>query len=576
MAVTAAAAASQTPDPDRTIRIAQAVNYPNRAWFCIAAFIALVSIVNVLCHIDQALSNRRQKPPTTNNHRGRITLSRLPSATANAFRAIVFRSTFQIGSSCSVNVAELFLTAAYATLVLVWSLVHTTNTLGMKYDPKYWANIASSVATTQLPLVAALGSKNNIIAFLTGVSYEKLNYLHRMAARVLCVLIWVHASGRIKIGLVGTLSERIPWVHCGVLAITAFTILGIVSVQPLRSRNYEMFLVGHMLLVFITLMGAYFHTRGVTKGEQDHIWPTFIVWGLDRAIRVIRIIVYNTGYFKKGSSEQVAQFEVRAPNFVRVTLRRPTYLRWRPGQSAYLRIPGALSTLFESHPFTIASIDVSCKVSDTEKSDEIAKEEEGGSGSGVKELNVHDDLKTLSFLIGVRSGFTQRLLRAISVEEKQEMKVIFEGPYGSPPRLGGFGTVVLIAGGSGVSLTIPLLLDVVRRAKQGARGCTKVVFIWAIRDADCLNWVIDAIRPAIENLPSHLTVEIRVYVTTARINSTESSDEETMTEACNINGNYLDVLKFPGVDVIGGRPALEQLVKDVISQDQSGGAIAFT
>ncbi|KAG6826265.1 hypothetical protein H0H92_000516 [Tricholoma furcatifolium] len=522
---------STTPDPDRTIRIAKAVNYPNRAWFCIAGFIALVSIVNLFSRFH----NPRYRAP-----RGPIVWSRLPAATANAFRAIVFRSTLQFGSWCSLNLAELCLTAAYATLLFVWSLVNTTNTLGMKYDPKYWANIASSVATTQLPLVAALGSKNNIIAFFTGVSYEKLNYLHRMAARVLCVLIWVHAAGRIKIGLVGPFSERIPWVHCGALAATAFTLLCLVSVHPLRKRNYEFFLVAHMLLVScvpasisrpfsLTRFAAsplwaptFTHeaspegkhrlssssTHPHPRREQDHIWPTFIVWALDRTLRLIRILVYNTAYFKKGSR---AQLQVRAPNFVRVTLQRPAYLHWQPGQSAYLRIPGAFSTLFESHPFTIASIDAPPEVT---KLDDIAKEEEAD--------HTVQDGKSLSFIIGVRSGFTQRLLRAIAVEGKHQMKVIFEGPYGSPPRLDGFGTVVLIA--------------------------------------DCIDWIVDAIRPATENVPSHLTVDIRIYVTGAKINSDE--------KACGWDS--------PGVDVIGGRPDLKQLVKDVISQDQTGGAIAFT
>ncbi|KAG6853299.1 hypothetical protein C0991_005354 [Blastosporella zonata] len=559
---------AQVTDPDRTIRIAHAVNYPNSVWFCVAAFIALAALFNAASCSYQALAIRRQKPLKTSPIRGRISLSRLPTATANALRAIAFRSTFQIGSSYSINVAELFLTAAYCTLIFVWSLVNSTNSKGMKYDPKYWANISAGVASTQLSLVAALGSKNNIIGYLTGVSYEKLNYLHRMTARVLCVLIWVHAAGRIKIGLIGTVSLQISWSQCGVLAATALTILCLVSLRPLRQRHYEIFLIFHLFLVSIALLGAYFHTRGIQ--EQCHIWPAFIIWGLDRTIRGIRILIYNTGYFKTGSRDQFGQFEVLSPHLVRVTLQRPAFMRWRPGQSAYLRIPHVSSSPFESHPFTIASIDAPHNVpaiSDIQK-DEVSKEEDS------LESEIDHKTKTLSFLIGVRSGFTKRLLHA--VDKTQEMKVVFEGPYGSPPRLEGSDTVVLIAGGSGVSFTLPLLLDTVRRAKKGDVHCQKVIFIWAIRDAGSLGCFTDAIVLAIANVPPHLKVEIRVHITTARMKeSWEKSSVEDSDEEANA-GDVVDPNnpKFPGMHILSGRPDLGHLIKEKI--DQNGGAISFS
>lgn len=109
------------------------------------------------------------------------------------------------------------------------------STIGVKYDPKYWANIAGAMAALQLPLLAALGTKNNVVSCmsyhsnkfsltnmtanigLTGISFEKvnaytfylnygmlnfalqqLNYLHRMFARTVCVLLWLHMGGRVS------------------------------------------------------------------------------------------------------------------------------------------------------------------------------------------------------------------------------------------------------------------------------------------------------------------------------------------------------------------------------------------
>ncbi|KAG6907768.1 hypothetical protein DXG01_007481 [Tephrocybe rancida] len=522
------ATAKQAAD-DRIIRIALAANHPKYAWYCIAGFIAILSLINVVSLITHAFSNRRGQAATTTPLRSDISLSRLPLAAVNSFRAIAFRSTFQIGSYYSLNVAELFLTAAYINLVFIWALVNTTNVEGVKYDPKYWANIAANIVTTQLPLMVALGTKNNIIAYLTGIGYEKLNYFHRMIARVLWVLICVHASGRITIGLVGTLSLQYIWVHCGVLALSAFTTLCIVSIRPLRKRNYNTFLVVHFLMAFIILLAAYFHARGV--GEGNHIWPAFVIWGLDRAIRVIRIVASNTGYFQKGSPEQFGRIEVLSPTFVRVTLQRPTYLRWRPGQNAYLTIPNASSWLFESHPFTIAAIDAPREAYVVKGNEKDSDSKEYSSSEQEYEGKI------LTFLIGVRSGFTKRLLDA--VDKTQEMKVIIDGPYGSPPRLRGC-------------------------AKQGATDCRKVVFIWAVRDPSSIGCVLDAILPALTNTPPHLAVEIRLHIT--------SIAGDGQLDEINAGGVVPPHAKFPGLATLKGRPDLKHIIEQEIAQNN--GAIS--
>lgn len=557
--VVAVTKASQTPDPDRAIRIAQAITYPNRAWFCVAAFIAFVSACHILALIHRLT---RKKSPQRGSTRGAVSLYRLPSATMNAFRAFVFRYTVPIGSSYTLNVAEVFLTAAYTTLIFVWSLVNTTSKKGVKYDPKYWGNISGNLASLQLPLMTALGTKNNIISFLTGVSFDKLNYLHRMSARVLCVLLWVHAAGRIKVGMVKSFAWALPWIQCGVLSSTAFTILCIVSVRPLRERNYEVFLVIHFVMSFITLLAGYFHAEGILAGY--YVWPAFAIWGLDRLIRLIRIAAYNAGYFRKGSVEQFGRVEVLSPHFARITLQRPSHMHWRPGQSAYLTILSASASPFEAHPFTISTIDVPLEAPDTG---------EKGEASSPPIKNDGVVTKKLTFLIRVRSGFTKRLLDAAAKD--QEMKVILDGPYSSPPLLRGFETVVLIAGGSGVAFTLPLLLDLIHRAKRSHAECTRVVFIWAVRDANHIEWITDALVPAITGVSSNINVSIRVYVTAA-VEDAQSWDDDSVEGDEEITAGDETTrpkgLKYPGILTEQGRPDLKRLLDDEIHE--ASGAIS--
>ncbi|GAA96568.1 uncharacterized protein L969DRAFT_50335 [Mixia osmundae IAM 14324] len=54
------------------------------------------------------------------------------------------------------------------------------------------AHHAARLANVNVLLVIALASKNNAISWLTGLSYQTLNTLHRWAARVLLLLALVH------------------------------------------------------------------------------------------------------------------------------------------------------------------------------------------------------------------------------------------------------------------------------------------------------------------------------------------------------------------------------------------------
>ncbi|KAH7902887.1 hypothetical protein BJ138DRAFT_1168764 [Hygrophoropsis aurantiaca] len=58
-----------------------------------------------------------------------------------------------------------------------------------------------------------------------------------------------------------------------------------------------------------------------------------------------------------------AATELLADNVACLRLRRPPYFHWSVGQSAYLSMPSVSQLPFETHPFTIASIDSSSPVS---------------------------------------------------------------------------------------------------------------------------------------------------------------------------------------------------------------------
>ena len=71
------------------------------------------------------------------------------------------------------------------------------------------------------------------------------------------------------------------------------------------------------------------------------------------------------------------------------------------------------------------------------------------------------------------------------------MKVLVDGPYGFSPNLDKDDTVVLVAGGSGVTFTLGLLDDIVARCvKQGrAHGekTRRIEFAWCVRSYGTLS-----------------------------------------------------------------------------------------
>lgn len=161
-------------------------------------------------------------------------------------------------------------------------------------------------------------------------------------------------------------------------------------------------------------------------------------------------------------------------------------MRWVVGQHVYFHVPFLHAG---GHPFSVASICESLSPS-TDRADADAG---------------HDDGK-LVLLIRVRDGMTRRL-RDYALQQSQssssppspDATVIpspatdatntnrdteagaayplgsariyawAEGAYGNLQHLDGFETLVLFAGGSGVSFTLPVMLDVVRRAALFAR-----------------------------------------------------------------------------------------------------------
>ncbi|KIK79113.1 hypothetical protein PAXRUDRAFT_162169 [Paxillus rubicundulus Ve08.2h10] len=565
---------------DSTIHSGRDTYYPMQAWYCIGLFLFIIGVFQWTSVFYSKLAGMRSirggDPELADGSRSRkFSFSRIAVALTNAYRVIAFRWTLEFGKSYTLNMAEVFMTIAYVAFLYVWAFINTTNLEGDKLAWRYWWDRAGTLASSQFPLITALGTKNNLVSLVTGISYDKLSYIHRMATRVVFVLLWVHGGSEIvhKSKFDPEFTET--WLLCGIVSLAALSILCIISLRPVRAGAYEFFFYAHFALVAIFLACAYIHDQDNEYGYW--IYPCFAIWGLDRLLRLVRLIVFNHSYFGFHSGATMdATAELLSEDFVRLRCHRPPHFRWTPGQTAYLIMPSVSRLPFEAHPFTIASFDSDLFSSveqdktfkDTNNQRSLAKHALGSGAPFWKEL---------VFFINVRGGFTACLKEAALARRK--VKVFVDGPYGPSPDLGSYDTSVLIAGGSGVSYTLPTLLDIIEKVREGKSNCRRVVFIWAIRDANHIHWIDDTVIRALHLVPPSLSVSIHIHVTgvpvtTESLPRLEDHSEKTREDPNsdiieNQDGKAVeknkDVLNsMEAVKVENGRPNLPAILREEV------------
>ncbi|SPO25522.1 uncharacterized protein UTRI_03058_B [Ustilago trichophora] len=235
---------------------------------------------------------------------------------------------------------------------------------------------------------------------------------------------------------------------------------------------------------------------------------------------------------------------------LRLTLRTPNKMSWKPGQWVYLNIPSV--RFWESHPFTIASAhDADFPVA-TEFVDADAEK-----GLAYAEKAKGEE-RTMVLLVRCRRGFTRHLWNFVAKKRQMQIqaaadaqhgagmygmpgtamvpalgkdttgvhiRAIVDGPYGSADRTHWniHSTVVIVCGGSGVSFGMSVLehlcacmVGAMKFGKDGKGGkgflTKRVRFVWIMREFSHLQWVAAALRRCIEMVPpEHLQVDL--YVT---------------------------------------------------------------
>ncbi|KAH9169184.1 iron reductase [Lactarius sanguifluus] len=394
------------------------------------------------------------------------------------FRSVLLLSPLGVG----LNLGQILVVVIYFTVVIVCIVTNAP----LIDNP----NRAGFMALAQLPIVFLFATKNSILSLLLGPGhgYEKLNYVHRWSGRgmflgaIIHGSLWIRNHVQYNLPVLGPQKET-----SGVAAFALLCIIVLSSLRPVRIYLRQIFFYVHVLTYVSFFVTICYHTIYA----RPWIYPALAFYALDLLLRLFRYRIKDATLTSVGNMTIINIYDCDGG--------------WEAGQHIQLRIFFE-GRVFESHPLTIANAPASTSC-----------------------------LASRSVVLGARvmGDWTRALGKYASTEQKRiarensekvdavpvPVQVMIDGPYGGCSLdLGEYESVLLVAGGAGVTFTLGLLDDLVGRVVRHGRArgerTRRVEFAWAIRSFGCINWfapmLMDIANAAAD---SSLDLHISIFVT---------------------------------------------------------------
>jgi len=239
-----------------------------------------------------------------------------------------------------------------------------------------------------------------------------------------------------------------------------------------RHAFYETFLHIHIALVSLILAALWIHLEG--HKELKYLKAVIALWVVERLMRLFSLLCRNIG-----RTTTTAEMEELPGDAIRITLRLAHPLRFKPGQHIYLTIPSV--GLWTSHPFSIAW-------SSSPPNHHHDLENGNTTPPKIEQYTPASPQHTISLLLRRRAGFTSHLHHR-TLKSRLSVPAFLEGPYGHPPSLSSYGTILLFAGGIGITAHLTLLRHLVANHAPSTSAVRRVTLIWIIRSPEHLEWI---------------------------------------------------------------------------------------
>lgn len=304
-----------------------------------------------------------------------------------------------------------------------------------------------------LPVLFLFSSRNNILLYITNWSHSTFLLLHRWIARLFMVHVVVHSIAAFQ---VYRFYETAPWWYWGIVGTVLTVALTIGSGLFFRAAQYELFLISHVVLSVLMLVGSWYHLTGwyelllMTVAKRNtygyEVWFYFgiAVWFVDRLVRVLRVVRWGP---LRAKVTEIGEHHLRVdiPG-----------VRWGmdPARHVYAYFPTLRPwTPWENHPFSVVPTYLlqRPRASGSDVGDKLADEEK--QLVTTRTSTRPDPMSTagITLFVGKSMGMTRYL------KSNSSLLTFLDGPYQSTSKANVLqcDRLLIIAGGIGITGALP-------------------------------------------------------------------------------------------------------------------------
>lgn len=449
------------------------------------------------------------------------------------------------------------------------------------YQPRFYivSKRLGRISIGSILMILLFVSKNNFVSALSGLTLDKAVFFHKWLGRYMFITATIHMILSLKywLDLKFYIMIQIPPQIFGMIAYSCLGMLNLASFKFIRNFAFDLFLVQHRIFNFIMLLLVYFHNGG----NHAIVLLGVHLLVLDRITSRVLGVLHK----RRGPTKGVSEFEILDETTIRISIPIkikdsdnqkwwwclvPRYGNWRAGQHVHLNVSKV--SLFQYHPFTIASLSDSGKIvivmkvhkgftrklkkkliTLMEKEDEEAATESSNEITSTHSVATSEDNATNSS--ASESGSLLKTKEMADVEvyahPVQEFKEIIDsfeaarilklkaginGPYGGDHQpLTRFDSVVLFSAGSGASFTLPVALDLLKTIKAREEAddylyrpaTTSINIVMAMKKIANLQWydhLWEEFLPFLNSGRAHLSLHITQEVPDAASVDGEESE----------------------------------------------------
>ncbi|GAA5872371.1 hypothetical protein JCM8547_000911 [Rhodosporidiobolus lusitaniae] len=431
------------------------------------------------------------------------------------------------------------------------------------------------IATALIVWIIATGVKRNALSYLSGISYPRLLDLHKTFGWVCCIfaivhtaamMIQAHKSGAPWHVTLASSAVSYGWAAWG--ALVSLIWLCVMSLGPIRRLCHEFFYVMHMACVLLFFVFMYFHCDNLLMS-----WPLLhgavVILGTALVYRFVVTFVQTFGFFEP--SQAVVTLLEDGAIGIKVTVESRLF-DWSGGDHVFLRFASPSLFPWQSHPFTISNLPEPALLtryasSTLSNSGDLEKQPSPSSlpvlsSATSPATSPATGPRAVSLVFRPHSGLTSRLysrLLSFSTTQSLTLPVYLDGPYSSSPSslssISSSTSILVVAGGTGLSFALPLVLAAVGGTATTAPSARvrKVEVVWATRHVGCLDWYregVEQLKIVTKEAGVQLSFTLHVTRGDARVEKAVKEEEIGVVgqEKCEKHG------AFEGFHVVDGRP----------------------